>query len=278
MYDRFATTGQLPDDIHIPNPPFTPDVSNMILLDDSFKKPAMQPFNHVPIPEYTQPIRKETEERIQKLIRKSPERFQKACSRTFDGSTHDLEAAVAERMLVMVSAFGPDPLRLYEKVIKPSIAGDAGPQNHQTDVIMLAVVGILAELSDVSNIQAWLAAGGLTPDVRHMFTERDAQAGWEAIVRADLSLAEGSFQSNQLPEVNPQSYTISPIDHRVPDVFPGDERFVPWYQSPPHLLYWLRRGLIALDERKIPVDFGETLNDGHKHRMDDEVEVNDELA
>lgn len=277
MYDKYATTGSLPPRIHIPDPPFTPDVANMILLDDSFTKPAMQPFNHIPIPEYTLNMRTLTEGRVQMLIEKHREQYNAAFSRTFDGSERDMEAALQERMLVMRAVFGSDSAAVYEDSIKPSLEGTAAPEETNTDAIMLAVVGILAEMSDVTNVQAWLAAGGLMPDVRHAFTEQDAQAGWEALIRADLGLSQSSFRRQKLPSVNPQMHKLPATNHRTPQVFPSHVSFIPWYQSPPHLLYWLRRGLIALDERGISVDFGQAPRQGRGGQAV-EMEVDDEVA
>lgn len=276
IFKAYEDPDKLPQGLLAPNPVFIPDVFNTILLDDSLVKSALQPFNHLPITEYSLESRATTNARIKKLISEEPNVFGQARTRTFDDSKADLEAAVAERVLVMQIAFGNKSEKFYKTFIEPFVGTEPAPFDLQTDVILLGVVGILSELSDVQNVPAWFAAGGLMPNIHHTFTEVEANNGWENMVRSDLGMNDQGVR--KLPRVEALQHLMNPSDHRVPPILPSSPDYLQWYQSPAHVLYWIRRGLIALDERGVAVDFGEAVNGGAPVRDVREEAVDDEVS
>ena len=182
--------------------------------------------------------------------------------RLCDDSLEDLQADLRARVALLSAAFGPDPLKFYHDV-KAGRSTEA-----QIDVSLIAVVGILAELSDVLIVPAWIAAGGLLPNVEATFTEKHASKGWEAMVAGDLSLPKLSRTTTTRPLDKRRLWTrnvlanakdvpaISPANHQVPRVPPSHSAYVHWFNSPFHVLYWIRRGMVALDERGIPLSHG----------------------
>jgi len=93
------------------------------------------------------------------------------------------------------------------------------------DRILLAVIGILDELSTVENVPAWVRSGGLIPDLN--------------------GLENGVGRLSLKRQTQP---TLEDL--------PSFEGFAHWYTIPAVQEYWAKRGLSALEKRGIEVDHG----------------------
>lgn len=93
------------------------------------------------------------------------------------------------------------------------------------DRILLAVIGILEELSTVNNVPAWVRSGGLVPDL----------SGLENGVR------RMSLKVDRQPTL---------------EDLPSFEGFAHWYTIPAVQEYWARKGMAALEKRGIAIDHG----------------------
>jgi hypothetical protein len=255
----------------LPDPFFQPQIYNTLLLDDSIgdtSKSGSQPWNHIPLPPYELEHKKRDEDYVLRSAR-DVEADLTGKGRLCDDSLEDLQADLRARVALLSATFGPDPLKFYHDV-------KAGRTvERHIDVSLIAVVGILAELSDVMVVPAWIAAGGLLPDVDATFTEEDASKGWEAVIAGDLSLPELPRNATTRPLEDRRLWTrnvlvnakdvpaLSPSNHQVPRVPPSHSEYVHWFDSPFHVLYWIRRGMVALDERGIPIAHGLDLQQNH---------------
>ncbi|KAJ9116150.1 hypothetical protein QFC20_000830 [Naganishia adeliensis] len=105
--------------------------------------------------------------------------------------------------------------------------------------MLLAVIGILSELQYVANVPVWIAAGGLEAHIEHTFTESMAKGGWANILETDRGAKQSDLAASTI--VNGQT------SNGLPTCADGEM----WYKSPIHVLYWIRRGLKALNKRGI---------------------------
>lgn len=194
----------------------------------------MQPFNHIPIPEYTLESLKATNRVLQ------AQNEVKEQDSTEHDSGRGVQREIETRANILRQISGADPSILLDDS-SLDVAGQvhAGNDEPTLDGILLAVVGILHEIKDVVNIPAWIAAGGLVPNVGHTFTQDMAKKGWTYIASLDCD------SSLEKPG------TMSRIPHSAPTLLPSHPDYQHWYQSPLHTLYWVRRGLIALHDRGI---------------------------
>ena len=261
ILDAFAETDSA---LPCPDPSFVPQIFNTLLLDDSTgkdMKSGSQPWNHVPLP----PYEIDHKERDMEFIRDYAQ-AQKVdldgIDRRFDDSIGDLQADLRARVAVLSAMFGSDPLQFYDNVK----AGQLVETN--IDAALLAVIGILAEMSDVMIVPAWIAAGGLMPNIESSFTREDAAKGWETLIANDLSLPALSANETSRAEDEARLWRrnvlvnaldipeLSPAKHMVPQFPPSYPEYKHWFESPFHVLYWVRRGMIALDERGVPIIHG----------------------
>lgn len=232
-FEHLESTGAETSRFYRPDPDFDPSLQSTLLVDDSTIKACMQPFNHIPIPEYTLKSLEATN-RVMEAENQGERR-----RRASHDSGGDADRKVDIRANILRQIFGTDPLNL----LHDSTSGSAN-QDHEVDAepkldgILLAVIGILHETKDVVNLPAWIAAGGLLPNVDHTLTRDMAEKGWTYIACLDCNSAETTAQSSGIP-------------HSAPTLLPSHPDYKHWYQSPLHTLYWVRRGLIALHERGI---------------------------
>lgn len=255
----------------LPDPFFQPQIFNTLLLDDSIgdtSKSGSQPWNHIPLPPYELEHKKRDGDYVLRSAQ-AVEADLTGKGRLCDDSLEDLQADLRARVALLSATFGPDPLKFFNDV-KAGRSVEA-----QIDVSLVAVVGILAELSDVMVVPAWIAAGGLLPNIDATFTEDDASKGWEAVIAGDLSLPKlpRNATARRLDDrrlwmrnvlANAEDVpVISPANHQVPLVPPSHSEYVHWFNSPLHVLYWIRRGMVALDERGIPIVHGLDVQQNH---------------
>jgi hypothetical protein len=206
-----------------PDPDFNPSLHSTLLVDDSTVKACMQPFNHIPIPEYTLAARNVTQAVLQ----------------NDEGQTSSIQAPKSSAD-ILEHVFGSATDFFHLTALDVPLEQDGTPK---LDGILLGVIGILDEVKDVVNLPAWIAAGGLLPVVDHTFTEEMANKGWHHVISLDSGL--------ELPIPDGKNGRARPPRHEVPTLLPSHPDYKHWYESPLHLLYWVRRGLVALQERGI---------------------------
>ncbi|KAJ9109325.1 hypothetical protein QFC21_000654 [Naganishia friedmannii] len=225
-----------------PDPDFTPPTNSTLLIDDSTIKACMQPFNHIPIPEFDL----DSLRRGDIVVQDAKHRCEGEAGEIAALNGYDDKTKENARILRMI--FGSSASEFYSRHGRSdSHASISTEQPPTLDGILLGVVGILSEVKDVVNLPAWIAAGGLLPDVRHSFTQDTATRGWENLVFVDSKL------SAEAENGKPDAGTSGLSNHQVPTLLPSHPNYMHWYQSPLHLLYWVRRGLLALTERGIEV-------------------------
>ncbi len=253
--------------LELPDPWFSPNLHNVVLLDDSVRKAIPNPFSHIPIPDFDLPVKRRSMARtaIVDLT------FETSYRRAFNDTPKDLRAAIDERLAAFQFGFTTTPREFLERgfpaIAEGYVSGDesGAAKENPGDIILLGVIGILEELKDVVSIPPWIASGGLMPNVdASSITERTS---WEDITRLDLGLlpkrefdelAEGLRMK---PETWVRNYAVDvphyqAADHTCPATPPTDPSHVHWYQSPVHLLYWIRRGMMALQERGVTLRRG----------------------
>ncbi|KAI5452435.1 hypothetical protein NCC49_000598 [Naganishia albida] len=208
-------------------------LDNVALIEDSFSKARLQPLNHLPITEFTIADYENTMRTLRR-VRLMP----KNDGDIEDGTDEDYDSAT--------DFDGPSKSTgFYIKYLSGSKSYRArGDVGLKMDAMLLAVIGIISELQDVDSIPVWMASGGLMPPVDHTFTGMIASRGWAYVVQID----NGS-KTIPIPKLNIK-------DHVVPATLPYHEEHPKWYDSPIHVLYWLRRGFLALDARGIDVEHG----------------------
>jgi hypothetical protein len=244
-----------------PDPAFLPDPTNTLLIDDSTDKASLQPFNHLPILDFDLEMLREAAQAVEA-----------------DNEQFGLRKTMTP-VDVLRLVFGASASDFYHQ----HIAHDAPPPIHpekKVDGILLAIIGILAELADVESIPAWIAAGGLQPDIGHTFTKEIAGCGWEYIVKLDtvpsfeqqLLLSQRKAKKRRLADEGQRSSSAGdsvetgngasssaprdPANHTIPQTLPSHPDHRHWYNSPAHVLYWVRRGLIAVAERGVSLQHG----------------------
>jgi hypothetical protein len=209
-------------------------------VEENASKCRLQPLNFVPIPEYSD---KEYDDSVIAAHGGFRKRGVKS-----DATGGKREWAQDERIeewaALFFKIFGCEASTFYERHVSTDTA-PAQPDDEsilKLDAYLVVLVGILSELRNVASVPVWIAAGGLTPNVDHTFTEDMASGGWRHIALIDAGLID----------VPPSRHGFT--KHVVPS--PSNSDGSEWFGSPFLVLYWLRRGLIALDERGIVPDHG----------------------
>ncbi|KAJ9118651.1 hypothetical protein QFC22_003871 [Naganishia vaughanmartiniae] len=312
LYKHFAKSQQMLSAnnprFFYPDPRFAPDASNTLLIDDSTTKACLQPFNHLPIRDFELEMLRSAVEAVD-----ADERAHGGVKKTLD------------KVDVLRLVFGGSALEFWERCERgpalpdgpppPSTSNDAtGPRSPPSestqstqqrpaekptvDGILLAIVGILSELKDVASIPAWIASGGLQPDVSNTFTREVAEKGWEYVVELDRVVKpvkskgksggkkrkvkrEQEMDVDETQDVGVSNSSIltssiapaDPAKHTPPQTLPSHPSYAHWYDSPLHVLYWVRRGLVALEERGIRVHHNMT---GIKARLEKAEQVKEQ--
>jgi hypothetical protein len=251
--------------VRLPDPWFPINLHNTVLLDDSVKKAIPNPFSHIPIPEFDLTVKLYSVARAVEV----DDNFDVKTNRSFNDKPKDMRAALEERLAAFHFGFVQSPHQFLEGMVPASI--EMVPEK-PGDIVLLGVIGILEELKDVLSIPAWIAAGGLKPEVN--LSHVNENTTWEDIVRLDLGLmskqAFGALSEDQqrrdsawerTTRLTPPTYHEQ--DHVCPATPPDDEEHLHWWQSPPHFLYWVRRGMMAVQERGVTI----------RHGMPNRVEV-----
>lgn len=204
---------------------------NTILVDGYWSASRLQPLNHLLVKEFGYVEHPKTRSAIQRYMEENA--HSETSPRTF-------EPSVRGSAQILHLVFGPSSSVFYDRYCRES--SDLAPSNDGTrmDAGLIALIGILEELQDVESVPVWLASGGLYPDIRHTFTADMASRGWDYIIGID----NGSKPCSTNTQLDNR-------DHVFPMVLSSDDGYRKWYDSPIHMLYWVRRGLKAMNKRGI---------------------------
>lgn len=112
-----------------------------------------------------------------------------------------------------------------EAVVRLLRGEDKEDRQEGMDKTLLAVIGILEELSTVDNVPAWVRAGGLIPNVDEL----------------EKSVRRLSMDGDDKPTL---------------EDLPSFADFQHWYTIPSVMAYWIEKAKITLQARGIQVDHG----------------------
>lgn len=269
---------------------FRPDPTNTLLIDDSTDKASLQPYNHLPILDFDLTMLQNAADAVDA-----------------DNEQYGLRKTM-KPIDVLRLVFGASASDFYHRHVARDVAPPEDSAEKRVDGILLAIVGILSELADVESIPAWIAAGGLQPNIAHTFTEDIAARGWEHIVASDAiqhpltpqhqlegkkpkrrrmqddaagqqsvsvepATGGGKIPPTDPPPIGTSSNTpVDPANHVIPQTLPSHPDYQHWYNSPVHVLYWVRRGIVALAERGVTLQHnmsgvGERLKAAERERQ-----------
>lgn len=201
-----------------------------LLLDDSPHKAALQPYNHVCIPEY------DSTRRQQDL-------------RTFQ-ATKELAEGKADKKAkqknqVETSAHSTDPM---VPELSPTDALSELAEKEPYDSILLAVIGILETVKLQSNVAGWVRKGRLLATQGRL---GEGGASDVNVVKAE----DGKTVSNTVVQTgNDASSTSDPA--MTPEQAHLQTKM--WFDDSSILAYWVAQGRRALIELGIPVAHGVT--------------------
>jgi len=237
-----------------------------ILLDDSPLKAHLQPYNHVCIREYVASLRgKDLEvfakERVmsngvgEKRKRKQKKKAEKAQKKArARGKNVMTDPGVVDRLdnesetSVSSEPQSPPSAQPSQPVIQEqeTEAIEDGPvDGGRYDETLLAVIGILDEVKEQSNVAAWIRAGGLWGPV-NLRPPPPAQPSPSA------PNTEVGGAGNDTTLSQDQNQGISPSE-----IIPSADKVV-WFDHEPTFVYWARRGRKAVHELGIEVVHGVT--------------------
>ncbi|KAG8215876.1 hypothetical protein J3R82DRAFT_7841 [Butyriboletus roseoflavus] len=201
-----------------------------LLLDDSPHKAALQPYNHVCIPEYDRMRRQHDLRSL--LSTKEPKGSEKA----------------QRKNQVEIGIHSTDEM---VPVLSPRGALSEIAKKEPYDATLLAVIGILDAVKLQNNVAGWIRKGGLwaaqerreglgTLDVKH-----------HSVVKAE----DGKTASNTVvPTGNDTSSTSDPI--MTPEQAHAQRKM--WFDDSSVVTYWVARGRRTLMELGIQVVHGVT--------------------
>lgn len=112
-----------------------------LLLDDSTLKAHLQPYNHVCVMEYTQTLR-DRDIRAKYIVER-----REAC---VDG---------AAQVQLVFPGLAPESFQSAKRKRKRKRKGNASEARF--DSVLVAVIGVLDEAKDQTNVAGWMRAGGL---------------------------------------------------------------------------------------------------------------------
>lgn len=172
------------------------DLRTTVLLDDSPLKAVFQPWSQIVIPEYDKAEYTDS--------KRAAERLAADANEPVDEDGYRLRAYSPSR------AVGHVPVQAQSG---PKLDPSSEPGMDNT---LLAVIGILEDMRVVSNVPAWVAAGGIQ---------------------------------------RPTGERV-PLGGEVEDSLPSNKSFVHWYAEGETHAYWIERGKAALARRGIPLSHG----------------------
>jgi len=196
-----------------------------LLLDDSPHKAALQPYNHICIPEYGSTRRRHDLQIF--LATKGPKEDKKTKRKNQVPGAHSTDQTVPE--------------------LHPRGALSELAEEEPYDATLLAVIGILETVKLQSNVAGWIRKGGLWA------IQERLEGG---VSDVDVSKANDSkTASNTVVQTgNDTSSTSDPT--LTPEQAHLQTKM--WFDDSSVLAYWVARGRSALMELGIPVAHGVT--------------------
>ncbi|KAL4071940.1 hypothetical protein V8B97DRAFT_1941792 [Scleroderma yunnanense] len=193
-----------------------------LLLDDSPHKAALQPYNHVYIPEYDRPRRQRD---LASLVVKMSE--QRVTEKQKKEKNKHKES---ERIAVSLTPdlYAPDLSISDGEFVGMTLTGAPRAVEEPFDVTLLTVIGILDEIKHQSNVAAWIRAGGLWGN------EIDPGRSEEIPMGNDARTSSDPVTATACEEL------LSSI----------------WFNDSPIVSYWVARGRKALRELRIEAVHG----------------------
>ncbi|KAI6111804.1 hypothetical protein EDD16DRAFT_1485281 [Pisolithus croceorrhizus] len=254
---KFLSLGISPEDVDSDTESSTPNSTlhsalTTLLLDDSPHKAALQPYNHVCIPEYDSPRRK-----------------------------LDLDALVVERIRRETELWSQPEYRRRRPGDKQVTWSDAAQADTEPlDPTLLAVVGILDEIKRQSNVAGWIRAGGLwgkgnnshaaaSPSATSPLPSNQSKSPHEqpvesakrrgkrrrseVVTTADLGQTPAAVDEDDA--AGNDAYTTSGLATAATSEMKLESSSL-WFEDPPTVAYWVARGRRALDELGIASEHG----------------------
>lgn len=237
-----------------PNPTLHSALTTL-LLDDSPHKAALQPYNHVCIPEYDSPRRK-----------------------------LDLDALAVGRLELRTESRSQLDYHRCEpglRVNRQATWSDAAQVDTEPlDTTLLAVVGILDEIKRQSNVAGWIRAGGLWGKGNNSHAAASPSAASPLPSKQTRSSHEQPTESakrrgkrRQSEVVTTTGFGQTPVavdgdDSAGNDAYTTSELATAttsetklgssslWFEDPSTVAYWVARGRRALDELGIASEHG----------------------
>lgn len=137
------------------------------------------------------------------------------------------------------------------------------------DRSLLGIIGILERARAETNVAGWIRAGGLVPDLADpdgWWTADDASADSDNAAPAPAgkkvkrskkaklrkTMTAGGLHALVFPDAPTEP---APYQPTAAELSPTATPPVPWYTSPAHADFWTRRGVDALLEMGIALDF-----------------------
>jgi hypothetical protein len=167
---------------------FVPNIDNTLLIEERASKCRLQPLNFIAIPDYSEV---EHDMAVIAAHGGSEERgLQSDSEEAKQQSVQDKR--MEDRAILFGKIFGCEASTFYERHSSTGTASNQPGDEPlmKLDAYLVALIGILSELRDVASIPVWIAAGGLTPNVEHTFTDDMAKDGWSNVVQIDSGLID----------------------------------------------------------------------------------------
>ncbi|EIM80686.1 uncharacterized protein STEHIDRAFT_150391 [Stereum hirsutum FP-91666 SS1] len=272
----------LPSSSSNPASPVVHSAMTTLLLDDSFKKAILQPYNHVIIKEYTREMRNADVASLALETRRA--------QRAVSASTKDKDDVEAQSESIASSTSPPPEATSGVFVFVnegPEVEGELSAKQkkkkktkkaRQTldreegegvgeeegevvyDETLLAIIGIFNEAKVQSNVAAWVRSGGLWgpyASSMHEHQRRDKKSG----SRSEGDTNSGSPKRKGRPEKRED--VVNPGNGEPTYVPLGEESEAKmedgppvWYEHPGTMIYWSVKGRDALTELGIEIRHG----------------------
>lgn len=240
-----------------------------LLLDDSSLKAHLQPYNHVCIREYVASLRGRDLEvfaseramldgggkkRKRKAERKAKKVEKKAKARKTDGMTSAggvVDKVDSDSGTSASSSIHPPSLaaQAQPEVLEqePEAIGAEQAVGGEYDETLLAVIGVLDEVKEQSNVASWIRAGGLWGPM----DLRPPQS--KSASSSSVPGTEGIYTGNDASPFQDQAQNE---DLTLAATAASDTQKSMWFDYEPTFTYWVRRGRGALDKLGINIVHG----------------------
>lgn len=242
-----------------------------LLLDDSFKKAILQPYNHVVIKEYTREMRNadvaslaiETR-RAQLAANASTKEDAEADTLASSASPPPHESSLGvSAPVVDGSAVQGELSKKQKKRAKKARQkleqADEEPDEGEVvyDETLLAIIGILNESKVQSNVAAWVRSGGLWGPYASSMQEQQSggkNSGSPTEGNAKSAKRKGRLDEGEVGNSGNGEAADVPLGEESEEKSEGGPPV--WYEHPGTMIYWSAKGREALTELGIEIRHG----------------------